>query len=233
LFAPTAATFAEFEAREAAGHRRKAYEVLFDGKVVAGHYGGPLHAYTVLEGNGAWLHHLDEGWHHFAIRTAGSAPVDLGMGELIDGGMTRLFIFGPEAALKARIVALPPTVTPGMARITLLNLDRTRQIEVVSCADATTCTPISSPLALGGLFEGELPISALGCPSAVYSEAQCYMSRSSGGAGIGYRLVPSAWLPDPPVTELRREINIDGFPAVFVAAPYYFAEAGEVLRLYH
>ena len=98
-------------------------------------------------------------------------------------------------------------------------------IEVVSCTDAATCTPISPPLAMGDFFQTEAP--------AVVSD-DGYASLTATGAGIGYRLVPSATLPSPTVNAVYTGLQGlvyrpagSNVPApLFIAAPVFMSDQG-------
>jgi hypothetical protein len=115
-----------------------------------------------------------------------------------------------------------------MEHITLVNLVRTGQkLEVVRCTDAATCTPISPALALGDVFDAEVPADARDdCAYPLYSIVPCFpASLTAGGGGIGYRVVPSAALPNPPVLALGSSAP----PAVNVVVPLYFSDEGQLL----
>jgi hypothetical protein len=104
-----------------------------------------------------------------------------------------------------------------------INLMRSGQtIEVVSCTDASTCAPISPALALGDVFETDVPVPA---------GAGTTDSRTDTGAGIGYRLPPSAALPAPPVVSLHLTGSAGApvYPAPlnFLAAPIFMNDRGE------
>ena len=113
---------------------------------------------------------------------------------MVVGSQLRLFLFGPLDALQGRFVVVPATPSAGNEHVTVINLMRSGQpIKVVSCTDATTCTPISPALAMGDLFDAEVP--------AVVSD-DGFASLRSDGSGVNFRLVPSASLPNPPVLGL-------------------------------
>jgi len=241
-FAPTAATPAELKAAQdtAAWDRRPAYGILFDGRLIASYGGGPpLHASTVEEGAGAYIGYLDSGQHHFRVQARSErAPIFEGDGQLVDGGTTRMLLYGPRDAVQARFVSLPESPPPGAARMTVANIAHgDRMIEVVRCTDATTCTPISGTLAPGDVFETDVPDVYAVCSYAPASTAMgpCFSSLGNDGAGVGYRLVPSASLPPPPVhpvsrVDLLTGSHPDGPPAIFFAAPIYMSDDGQLLR---
>jgi hypothetical protein len=231
-FASTAETYQTDHARRATTWNPPIYNVTMDGKILAeeeGTEGSPvpkLLPISVSEGGLAGVGYLDGGPHQFAVLTPGSAPIWEGDGDIMPGGALRLFVFGPADAEQGRFAFVPnaPSVA-GNENITVINLMRSGQsIEVVSCADATTCTPISPPLAMGDLFQTEVPAVGL-------SEGG-YASMTADGAGIGFRLVPSAALPNPIVDALYvGPLGQGAFPPpeVFVAAPVFLSEQGESL----
>jgi len=168
--------------------------------------------------------------HHFAVLVPGHPPIFQGDGELAAGSWLRLYLFGAADAPQGRFVITADAPSPGNEHITVINLMRSGQtIEVVSCTDVTTCTPISPALAMGDCFQTEAP--------AVVSD-DGYGSLTATGAGIGYRLVPSATLPNPAVNQLSSGVQGAVFrpagskvPApIFVAAPVFMSDQGVVLR---
>ena len=100
-------------------------------------------------------------------------------------------------------------------------------IEVVSCTDASHCTAVSPPLALGETFEADFPLVA-GADD---------VTSLSDGVGLGYRLVPTASLPAPFINRLLRADPLLGRtpptspagPPIFLAAPIYMAPEGNPL----
>jgi hypothetical protein len=123
-------------------------------------------------------------------------------------------------------VSFPFTPPAGNEHVSAINLIRAGgNIEVLSCADATHCTPVSSPLSLGDTFDADFPV----VPSD-----KVYASPSSSGAGYAYRMVPTASLPDPPVLSILQAVipqSIFGSPLNYIAAPIYLSPDGHVLAM--
>jgi len=170
--------------------------------------------------------YLHSGRHHFAMLVPGSAPIFEGDGEIMAGSWLHMYVFGAAGAQQGRFVSTPDNPSSGNESITVINLIRSGQtIEVVSCTDATTCTPISPALAMGDVFQTEVP--------AVVSE-DGYGSLTATGAGVGYRLVPSASFPNPPVNELRvgvqgvmnRPLGSNDPAPIFISAPVFISDQG-------
>jgi len=123
-------------------------------------------------------------------------------------------------------VSYPSVPAPGTLHVSVLNLVRLGPgLEVVSCADATSCAPLSSPLAFGAHFDGDF--------AAGTSDGTRYSLAS--GASIGYRQVASAALPAPPVQpmssifDLAPPETVIWVPANLVFAPIYMSAEGNVL----
>ncbi len=213
-FAPTDSTFEAEQSRLLTAPSETAYEVLVDGKVAMldddwGH-ASPL---TVTVGTVSSRGYLDAGPHHFTIRAPGGAPVFDGDGQVPGGGTLRLFLFGAPGAVAGQFVSTPDTPAAGNEHVTAVNLMRSGQtVEVVSCVDAA-CTPISDPLNLGDVFDTEVPASQ-----------DLASSLTDDGTGIGYREVPSASLPAPPVLAFQTEAR-----SILVVAPVYMSDQGQLL----
>jgi hypothetical protein len=143
------------------------------------------------------------------------------------GAVTRLYLFGPADALQTRVISYPVAPPPGDQHISAINLVRSGgvQIEIVDCTDASTCTPVSPPLAFGDMFNADLPSR----PTSDGGGS----SLSAAGAGYGYRLVPTAALSSPPVLSLWGADTLlnpePGAPAGLLAAPIYMASDGTFL----
>ena len=105
------------------------------------------------------------------------------------------------------------------AHISAINLVRSGvEIELVSCASATTCTPVSPPLALGDTFDADFPGSGLSDGGS---------SLSTSGVGFGYRQVASPSLPTPPILPVMRGYPIPlGQGANYAVAPEYLMPDG-------
>jgi len=215
-FAPTAATFRAEQASLLTGPTRTAYDVLIDGEMAVLDDGdGHTSALTVTEGSMSLRGYLDAGPHHFTIRASGAAPAFDGDGAIPGGGAARLFLFGPVEALQGRFVSTPDTPAFGNEHVTAVNLMENGQTaEVVSCMDGS-CTPLSDPLGLGDVFDTEIPAT---------DSDPLTSSLTDAGTGVGYRVVPTAALPAPPVLAFQTEV-----PEVFVAAPVYLSDQGLLL----
>jgi hypothetical protein len=212
------------------------YNIMMDGKLLAREEGvagttvPQLLPISLSEWGIAGGGYVDGGSHHFAMLVPGKAPIYQGDGESMPEGMLRLFVFGAADAQQGRFVFVPNAPSPGNEHITVINLMRSGQaIEVVSCTDATTCTPTSPALGLGDLFQTEVP--------AVVS-VDGFASLTATGAGIGYRFVPSASFPNPPVNALyvgplgaanRVPGSNDPPGEIFVAAPFFMSDQGQIL----
>jgi hypothetical protein len=110
---------------------------------------------------------------------------------------------------------------PDTAQVIVFNLMRSGQaIEPVQCTDATTCTPLHEPLAGGEFFVAELPATGL---------AQANTTLDDRGAGYGFRMLPTARVPNPPVHTLRRWFSPPNAAnaLVFLGAPIYMSDQGD------
>jgi hypothetical protein len=208
-FAPTATSFADQQALLASAADGSAFPLLrlwIDGRLAMLDDGaGHVSAATAPEGGVSGLGYLEAGPHHFALTTAGGVAVFAGDAEVPDGGTLRLFLFGPAGAQRGRFVATPDLPAAGNEHLTVLNLIQPDQsIEVVRCRDTAPCAPLSPALALGELFDTEIPV----------------------GPDVGYRVVPSASLPDPPVVPFDRGSRTAA--PVLVAAPVYVSVQGQL-----
>ncbi|HSY39441.1 MAG TPA: hypothetical protein VLA79_07930, partial [Polyangia bacterium] len=196
--------------------------LLVDGKKLVDSDGG---LYTVPAGSEYSAGNYDAGVHHFAMTEVGGGTVFEGDGLVTSGALTRLYVFGPLDALQGRFVSYPLEVPAGTQHISAINLVRSDgvQIEVVSCADATTCTPVSPPLALGNTFDADFPASGP-ADAGVHGS-----SLSADGVGFGYREVATSLLPAPPVLPmLAAESGLwHEQPGLrFVAAPEFLLADG-------
>lgn len=204
---PTDATFQAEQARVATNPNLTQYDLWLDGDLLYDPEQAGQSLYTVTEGAENSVHYLDAGPHHFTIAAPGQAPIFDGDGQIPAGGNARLFLYGPLDALQGLFVSLPDAPTAGNEHVTVVNLMPTGQaIEVVSCTDAATCTVLSPVLALGDIFDAEVSANFPDCAPTPSDPSPavdgCGTSLTSDGAGIGYRLVPSASLPNPPVLAL-------------------------------
>jgi len=223
-FAPRDATFQEQQANAAV--RTASFYPFVDGRQLAwaGVDGAPQ-PFEVLEGATVGIGSLPAGPHHFEIRTAGKGPtVFAGEGEIAAASTTRFYLFGPAGAVEGRFVSFPDVVAAGTTHVSLINLLRTGQtLEVVGCSDGSHCAPLSAPLAVGDVFAADLRLDATqDWPNGRYVV--------SNGLGIGYRQVPNAAAPDPPVQPLPPDVY--GLGAVspnstLTAAPIYMSPLGD------
>jgi hypothetical protein len=219
---PTAASFDREQTQLQAAQASQAgqlWQLWIDGRraLLDGGDGHPSPV-TVAEGARSARGYLEAGPHHFALMTSAAVPAFEGDAQVPSGGTIRLFVFGPLEALQGRFVSTPDEPASGNEHVTVVNLLRTGQaVEVVTCTGPRACTPVSSALGLGDLFDTEVPLPADGAA----------VTMTSDGVGIGYRAQPSPSMPAPPVLALGRGPN--GAPAVFVAAPVYMSDEGEVL----
>jgi hypothetical protein len=209
-FSPTEGTFEAEEARALANPDGTQYRVLLDGDLLTG-APGSTSPFAVVEGGQAGVRYLESGPHHLTIGAPDNAPIFDGDGQVPGGGTARLFLYGPLDDLRGVFVSVPDAPAAGNEHVTVVNLIRGGQaIEVVSCEDSATCTPLSAELALGDVFDAEVPADL---------------------DGIGYRLVPSGALPDPPVLALTEGVWFgalaDPPPAIVAAAPVYMSADGQ------
>jgi hypothetical protein len=216
---------------------RTPYYVLVDGQVVSIDGYEP---FTVFAGgNPNWAYYLGAGPHHFTVTARpGQRPVFEGDGQVPNGGTAHLFLYGPLDDVKGVFVLVPLTPVSGEEHIAVVNLMRSGQpIEVVTCSDWATCRPFSAALALGDVFGTEMPTVLDACdpasPASVpgsWSRGGCFTSITTEGAGVGYRVVPTPSLPNPPVNALTWGVDgllTDPRPPIFIAAPVFMNEAGQ------
>lgn len=228
FFPPTDETYQASQARAAATANPTVYHVVLDGKLLVFDPGdGHLTPFTPSEGGAASLGYLPAGPHHFAIAAPSAAPIFEADGQLTGGETTNLFLFGPLNGLQGKFLRMPVPAT-GNQYVTAINLIRSGQtIEVVSCTDASTCTPISPALALGDVFQAELP-AVTSSTSSDYS-----LSLTQTGAGVGYRMVPSAAVPAPPVQVMYEafEVGAPSYPPAleYLGAPVFMTDQGQSL----
>jgi hypothetical protein len=226
VFAPSADTEEEQQAQARASHSAQVYGVFVDGSqlVFAGLDGRPPVPVTVGETGASGGGYLPAGPHHFAVAPAGGGPeIFAGDAEIPPGSTTRLYLFGHRDARQGRFVSYPTVPAPGTLHVSLINLVRLGPgLEVVSCADAASCAPLSPPLAFGQSFDADF--------AAGTWDGTRYALAS--GASIGYRQIATAALPAPP---LQPPAGIFGAPetvgllsANLICAPIYMSVAGNV-----
>jgi len=233
-FSPTASSFddeqAQLAADASAAQGSPASELwhlwIDDQRAVLDAGDGQVRPVTVSEGGLSPLGYLEAGPHHLMVGTSDGASIFDGDAQVPSGGTLRLFLFGRLEALQGRFVATPDVPASGNEHVTVVNLLRTGQsLEVVSCTGAAACVPVSAALGMGDLFDTEVPA----CPD----DAAATMT--ADGVGIGYRAPPSPSMPAPPVLPLQRPTPSAGgsteaaAPAVFVAAPVYMSDQGQLL----
>lgn len=223
MFPPSEDTYQQQQASAATNLNPTPYHVFLDDQLLAIDDGrGGLDAIVLSRGAASGIGYVPVGAHHVRIQPADGPAIFEGDGTVAAGDTTELFLHGPLTGLQGRFVVVPDDAPPGQEHVTVANLMGSGQtIEVVSCASGTACAAISPALALGDVFDADLPDS---------SAANHAQSLSDDGTGVGYRLVPSASLPNPPVLPLhvwsfgtRRSPP----PAVFLTAPVYMSEQGQ------
>jgi hypothetical protein len=185
----------------------------------------PAYAYEWGEASGGYL---PAGPHHIEIKGAGGhRTIFAGDGEIPEGSLTRLYLYGPADAVQGRFVSYPEVPAPGAVHVSLINLVRTGvQIELVGCANPSDCAPLSGPLALGETFDADLPLDAVqDWPGGRYV--------LSNGVGLGFRQTPTAALPAPPVQPVAGGMSLYGSapPLIsnLVAAPFFVSAQGDFL----
>ena len=236
VFAPAETTYEENQAQGSTNPNLTLYHLFVDGNQLAfanvdGY--GTSYPITFLEGNEAGGGYIGAGRHRFEIAEAGGgATIFAGDGDIPAGSVTRLYLFRELGVLQARFVSYPEIPPPGTVHVSVMNLIRGGQrIEVVSCAGATSCAPLSPPLALGERFDADFAaISTQAADPSVPDD------RLADGASVGYRAVATPTVPSPPVQPFMRSFTLSGAiresPANLVAAPVYMTADGLVLAFY-
>src|SRR4030095_10942821 len=107
----------------------------------------------------------------------------------------------------------------------LVNLVRKGpSIELVTCLDETRCASASAPLALGESLAADIPVEATGDSFVAHD--------LPAGGWIGFRQVPSAELPYPPVQQIWVSGGTYGgwqSAGNWMAAPYFMSPEGVTL----
>jgi hypothetical protein len=225
VLTPTAETYEQELADVRENKYPATYHLLIDGKELVIDDGGWIQPLVVVRGGtyGAGFHAA--GAHHFTLVVPGGATAVETDAVIASGAVTRFYVFGPAAPVQARFIASPVAPPAGDQHVSAINLVREGGvlIEVVACTDATTCAPVAPPLALGDTFNADVPRFSTSVGSSL----------SPTGAGYGYRQVPTASLPTPPILSMwwaNSSVTPDaGVPSAFVAAPVYMATDGGLL----
>jgi hypothetical protein len=216
--APSAETYEQQQADSRANKNDATYHLLIDGKELVIDDSGTIRPLVVARGGtyGAGFHAA--GAHHFAFVAPGGSTAIETDGVIASGGVTRLYLLGAADALQTRLVFFPSAPPAGDQHISAINLVRTGgvQIEIVGCTDAATCTPVSPPLAFGDTFNADLP--------RLPASNDGSLSLSAAGNGYGYRQVPTASLPAPPILSMWGASG-----DFFVASPVYMGSDGSFL----
>ena len=211
------------------------YHVFLDGRLVVGETDLGIYPFVVHESSTSAYHYIETGRHHFTVAAPERAPISEIDGELLDGGKTCVFLFGPPDARRGIVTSVPRAASAGNQHVNLVNLMGSGQtIEVVSCSGRSTCTPISQALALGDVFDADVPaVVPDDCSLVAVPSDPCSTSLRADGVGIAYRLVPSASRPNPPLLPLRRlwdsSSQSDPAAAVYAGSPAFISDEGELL----
>jgi hypothetical protein len=219
-FAPADATFEERQARLAREPIGTGYQVLMDGAQLG--FAAPL---TLTQGSQSYISPIPAGLHHFEIvETDSGTALFAGDGEIKANAMNRFYLFGDLDDLQARFTSYALVPAPDTLHVDVINLVRGgTRIEVTTCSDPGDCSPLSAPLAFGEVFAGDF---------AGGSDATRFWLAS--GATLGFRQVPTAALPDPPIQPMRFSVPVpvptsSVVPANVVAVPLYMSSEGNVL----
>jgi len=227
--APADATYEAEQARWQSRVEPPSYHVLIDGKYVSEPTTAGLWAVTIEEGGGLDLAYVAAGTHEFTIMDSNNEPTFNGQGDVPGTGSLRFFLYGALDAPQGLFVPLPSAAPAGDDHITVANLMQSGQtIEVVSCTDASTCTAISPALALGDVFDADVPaVPSHPCPASLGPD-NCD-TLTADGVGVGYRLVPSATLPSAPVNAIEQSFySPSGGASNYLAAPIYMSDQGQM-----
>jgi hypothetical protein len=223
-FSPSVGSYEELQAAP----NLTPYSLFLDGRqLVREDLSGGAQPIIAHEGAEFGFGYLPSGPHHFTLEApGGGAPLFAGDAEIAPGSTTILYLFGPRDALEGRFLSLPRDPAPGMLHVSVLNLVRGGpRIEVVSCADAAPCAPITPALALGEIFVADFPSVDGDIGQAL-----------ADGRTIGFRPEPTADLPAPRVQQITSArsgtapTNVIGpvAPFNYAVAPYLLYATGEV-----
>jgi hypothetical protein len=215
-----------YEASQSGALSPTAYGVFVDGsQLILDYFDGEPEPITVVESSSFDGGYLAAGAHHVAIAAAGGgAVIFAGDTHIPPGSTTTLYLFGHRDARQGRFVSYPEVPAPGTLHVSVMNLVRLGPgLEVLSCADATSCAPLSPPLAFGEIFDADFA-------AGTSDDTRFFLAT---GASIGYRQLATAALPAPPVQPLSSLYappeSVRSQPANLVVAPLYMSAQGGVL----
>jgi len=235
-FAPSADTFDGQLARATNGEvDLTQIPVFLDGHELVDALG---QSYGVFENSTVSFGYFPAGTYHLTIGKPGDSSVFAGDVAIPPRSANRLFLFAYQGAIQSHFFSYPATPAPDTLHVAVLNLVRAGPaIEVVRCTDATTCAPVSAPLAIGESFEAVFPAAPVdfGSPGPFLL---------ADGSWLGYRQAASATLPAPPVLNLMPG---DQYPASWtegvdpqtgrvkpilnlLAVPIYMSPEGNVVQ---
>lgn len=213
--APSADTIEQQRARDAA-----IYDLFIDGNHV---YTADNPPEPVALADGGFVNiGFIEGEHDLKlVGVLGGPTLFEGHYEIAAGSLTYLYLFGPSDAIEDRLIATPINLPVGTGHASAINLIRAGMpIEVVKCDDADHCAAVSPPLGLGESYGGDFPL--------LEEQANPQASLTAAGAGVGYRLVPNAAVPTPPILSLARTY-LAARPVHFAVGPVYMTADGRTL----
>jgi len=237
-FAPGADTFDGQLARAANGDVDLAQiPVFMDGHELVDALG---QSYGVFETCTCGFGYFPAGTYHLTIGKPGDSSIFAGDIAIAPRSANRLVLFTHQGAIQSRFISYPAMPAPDTLHVSVLNLVRAGPaIEVVRCTDATSCAPVSAPLAIGESFEAVFPAAP-----ADFASPGPYLL--ADGSWLGYRQTASAALPAPPVLNLMTGDQYpgswtDGVDPVtgmaepilnLLAVPIYMSPDGKVIQSY-
>ena len=217
-------SFEEEQARVASvGYAR--YFLFLDGRQLAWEVGGTSYPVEISEGTLERAGFLPSGRHHLAVVAAEGTTVFAGDAEIVPGLMNRLYLVGRLGALQGLFISYRAPAPTGMLHVSVINLVRDgRSLEVVSCAN--DCTPVSGPRAFGESVGSD------------FQAADANPFALADGRRIGWRQVPTAAVPAPPV-QLITWFPVGWVdppptppPPAFAIAPVYLSPQGDALSTF-
>lgn len=214
LFPPLDDTYAAYQARIAGPPSGTAYQVWMDGQLMMWDAGQPL---AVSPGGITSVAYFPATPHHFRLAAPGAAPIFEGDApDGIGNGTVTLFLYGTLDALHGTFVNTSDLSAPDMEHLMVFNLTRSQNIEMVKCTSTTDCEPYGDgPRGPGGYYVFDVPAFGFVGNSSSFGP---------DGAGYGYRLVPTANVPNPTVLPLHGSI---GAPTSFLGAAVYLSDQGD------